>query len=155
MRVAYLIAAGIATAFVLFNVPRVPWIYIESGGPIGLLRGFNHGVIGFSYMMTWALIIGGVYQLILGIIYWDMDTTESQRWQFTLESGGTARFLWLTGGVCLALGLAYGYYLIRNDGNLWPAGFASSVACWVCCWLYWLAFPLYEQVGIDRDQMGL
>jgi hypothetical protein len=155
MRIAYLIAAAILSTIVLLNGPRLPWIEADTVGPIGLFKGFAHGVIGFSYLTTWFLLIGGAYQLILGIIYWDMDTSESERWQFTLESGGTAKLLWLTGAVCMMLGLIYGWYLVRNDNTLWPAGFASSIGAWLACWLFWLAFPLYEQVGIDRDQISI
>ena len=31
-----------------------------------------------------------VTQVILGILYWDMETTEHLRWQFSLDSMATA-----------------------------------------------------------------
>jgi hypothetical protein len=155
VRVAYLIAAVVLCLLELSNYPRVPWIPHEDFAPIGIFRGFTEGFIGFSYMVSWALIIGGVYSLLLGVLYWDMDTSESKRWQFSLEGLGTARFLWLIGAVSLVLGILYAAYVYGHDQGLWPAGLASTVVAWLTCWFFWLAFPLYEQVGIDRDEMGL
>jgi hypothetical protein len=155
VRAAYFIAGLIVAALVIFNVPRLPWIHTDEAGPIGPFRGFVHGMIGFSYVGAWLLTIAGIYQLILGIVYWDMDTTEQDRWQFTMETGGTARLLWITGGVTLLLGLLWGWYILRNDHFLWPCGLASSIGALLVCWLLWLAFPLMEQVGIDREQMGV
>ena len=155
MRIAYLIAAIIMVVVELTNGPRLPWIEQTEFGAVGIFRGFTHGLIGFSYLVTWTLIIGGIYQIILGILYWDMDTTESKRWQFTLEGLGTARLLWILGALCLVLGIAYAVYVYDNDHWVWSAGIASTLAAWVTCWLFWLAFPLYEQVGIDRDEVGI
>ena len=126
MRNVYLIAGLIVAALVILNVPRLPWIDPGEAGPIGPLRGFVHGMIGFSYVGAWTLTIAGIYQLILGIVYWDMDTTESERWQFTLESGGTAKLLWAGGVVTLLAGLGWGWYIVATDNFLWPAGAASS-----------------------------
>ena len=153
MRTIYLIAGIIATIFVMCNGPRLLWIEHQSFDPLGLFRGFAHGPIGFSYVVTWALLIGGFYQLWLGVLYWDMDSTEGERWQYILRTGGTARVLWITGGICMLLGFWYAWFVYTNDHFLWPAGIASTLAAWGMCWLYWLAFPLYEQVGIDRDEM--
>lgn len=152
VRTVYLIAAISASVLVLSNAPRLPWISATEG-VAGVLRGFSHGMVGFSWLATWLLIVGGVYQLILGVLYWDIDTTEQTRTMFTLESGGTARLLWVTGALCLGLGILYGVYIFRNDQYLWPAGVASSVFSLLTAWLYWLAFPLYEQVGIDRAEL--
>lgn len=155
MRVAYLIGGFVVTVLVLINEPRIPWVHVEEGGPVGPLRGLVHGMVGFSYEVTWLLIIGGAYQILLGIVYWDMDTAEAERWQFTLESGGTARLLWITGAVCLLLGLAYATFIYTHDRYLWPAGVASTATAWLSAWFYWLAFPLMEQVGMDREQFGV
>jgi hypothetical protein len=155
VRNAYLIAGLIVAALVIFNVPRLPWIDPGEAGPVGPLRGFVHGMIGFSYVGAWVLLVAGIYQLILGVVYWDMDTTESERWQFTLESGGTAKLLWATGAVTLLLGGAWAWYAYSNDKFIVPAGIASSVGALLACWLLWLAFPLMEQVGIDREHLGM
>src|SRR5437016_594505 len=97
--------AGIGVALlVLFNVPRAPFIEWVPGDPVGIFKGLKHGGVGFSYMLAWTLAAGGLYQVILGILYWDMETTEHLRWQFSLDSMATARVLWATGGVCLLLG---------------------------------------------------
>ena len=153
MRVIYLIAGCVVATFVLFNVPRTPWINAHDGVSFILFRGFNHGMIGFSYLMTWTLILGGIYQLILGVVYWDMDTTEGQRWEYLLQSGSTARLLWITGFVTLALGIWYAVFVYGHDRFLWPAGIISTLFAIITCWLFWLAFPLYEQVGMDRDEL--
>lgn len=155
MRIVYLIAGVVLLIIQLSNGPRLPWIEAEAGGPIGLLRGFEHGPIGFSYQVTWFLIIGGIYQLLLGVIYWDMDTTEAKRWQFALQSGGTARLLWGSGAVTLALGILYAFFVYGNDAYLWPCGAASTAMALLGCWMFWLAFPLMEQVGIDREEVGV
>ena len=155
MRVAYLVAGIVAGLFVLFNGPRLPWIPYEQFGPVGIFRGFSHGMIGFSYQLSWALIVGGVYQVLLGVLYWDMDTRESLRWQFALEAGLTARLLWVLGALCLVLGVAFAFYAYTHDHYWWPCGIASTVFAWLTCWLMWLAFPLYEQVGIDREEVGV
>jgi hypothetical protein len=155
MRITYLITGIIIAALVIFNAPRLPWIPHEEGGPIGILRGFSHGMIGFSWEATWLLLIGGAYMIILGIVYWDMDVSEAQRWQFSLETGGTAKLLWIAGSVCLALGLLYAYFCVRNDNYLWPCGVMSSIVAILSTWLFWLAFPLMEQVGIDREDFGI
>jgi hypothetical protein len=155
VRAAYLIAGLIVLALVMLNIPRLPWIDTDGTGPIGLLRGFAHGIIGFSYVGTWVLIVAGIYQLILGVVYWDMDTSEAERWQFTMESGGTARLLWVTGALCLLGGIGWAWYTFSNDNTLMPAGIASTVMALVGCWLLWLAFPLMEQVGIDRENIGV
>lgn len=155
MRVAYLYA-GIAMAVLeLFNLPRLPWIPVDVNGPVGIFRGFSHGMIGFSYMVTWSLILAGIYMILLGILYWDMDTSESTRWQFTLEGLGTARLLWALGALSLVLGILYAVFVYSNDFYRWPAGVASTLWALVTCWLFWLAFPLYEQVGMDRDEVRL
>lgn len=147
---------GIALALlVIFNLPRAGFIDWQPGDPIGILKGLKHGAIGFTYMLAWTLLVGAVYQLILGILYWDMDTTEHARWQFALDSGMTARVLWGTGAVCLLLGGLLGWYLVRNDSYLWPCGAMSSLGALLALWLLWLAFPLYEQVGIDREELGV
>jgi hypothetical protein len=140
---------------VIFNLPRAPFIAWEQGDPIGILKGLKHGAIGFSYMLGWTLLAGGVYQCILGILYWDMDTTEHARWQFALDSGGTARVLWGTGAACLLFGGMTAFYAYRNDHYLWPCGAASTAVALLACWMMWLAFPLYEQVGIDREELGV
>jgi len=150
VRVIYLIAGLIVSVLVLSNIPRIPWV---DEGPAGIFRGFAHGMVGFSYLATWILLIGGAYQLVLGILYYDMDTTERTRFTFTLESGGTARLLWVSGAVTMLLGVAYAAYIFRHDNYVWPAGAASSTVAILACWLYWLAFPLYEQVGIDRAEL--
>jgi hypothetical protein len=155
VRVAYLIAGIIVAVLVIFNVPRLPWIAYEVGGPVGIFRGFEHGMIGFSYQVTWFLIASGVYMLILGIVYWDMDTSESLRWQFTLNAGGTARLLWVLGAVTLVLGILYAVFTYSHDQFLWPCGIVSTLVALVGCWLFWLAFPLYEQVGIEREDLGV
>lgn len=155
MRVAYLITGIIFSVLVVFNVPRLPWISVEPGGPVGIFRGFEHGMIGFSYAVSWILLAGGIYQIILGIIYWDMDTSEAQRWQFTLDAGATARLLWILGAVCLLLGGLYATFTYTHDSQLWPCGVMSTFFALLNCWLYWLAFPLYEQVGIEREELGV
>lgn len=153
MRAAYLITAIIFAIIELFNGPRLWWIPHEVIEPIGLFRGFQHGLIGFSYLVSWSLIIGGAYQILLGILYWDMDTSERKRWLFTLESLGTARLLWILGGLSLVLGTAYAYWVYTNDNYIWPAGIASTLWAWLTSAAFWMAFPLYEQVGIDRDEV--
>ena len=153
MRIGYLITGIIVGVLVVFNWPRLPWIPQEMFGPVGIFRGFSHGMIGFSYMVTWMLLAGGAYQVILGVLYWDMDTSESKRWQFTLQGLGTARLLWILGGLCLLLGVLYAVYVYGHDRTLWPAGVFSTVWALITCWLFWLAFPRYEQVGIDRDEV--
>ena len=156
VRHIYLFAAIFVAVMVMFNVPRLPWVEdMGPEGPVGVLRGLAHGVIGFSYMMTWFLIVAGIYQLILGVMYWDMDTTESERWQFALESGGTARLLWTTGAVTLLLGILYAWYVYSNDQFAGTAGIASTLGAVVACGLGWLAFPLMEQVGMDREELGV
>lgn len=154
MRFAYLIAGLIIAATVAFNIPRFPWMEQEEGVP-SALRFFVHGMIGFSYMGAWLLLVGGAYQLMLGVMYWDMDTSESERWQFTLESGGTARLLWGLGALTLLAGILWAQWLYRADGYLWPAGAMSTLGALLACWLLWLAFPLAEQVGIDREHVGV
>jgi hypothetical protein len=155
VRNAYLIAGIVVSIFVMANGPRLPWIESMAFGPIGIFRGFTDGMIGFSYVVTWILLIGGFYQLWLGVLYWDMDSTEGERWQYILRTGGTARVLWIVGGLCLIFGIMYAWYVYSNDHRVWPAGMASTVVSWAACWLFWLAFPLYEQVGIDRDELGI
>ena|SRR5258708_6867032 len=155
MRVGYLwFGIGIAL-LVIFNFPRAPFIDWVPGDPIGIFKGFKHGMIGFNYMLAWTLAAGGVYQLILGILYWDMDTTEHLRWQFALQSGTTGKLLWATGAACLIAGVWLGQYVYRHDQTLWPCGAMSTLGALLACWLFWLAFPLYEQVGIDRDEFGV
>lgn len=155
MRIVYLIAGAVVAILVMFNAPRLPWIPQEYGGPIGIFRGFAHGMIGFSYMATWGLLVGGAYQVVLGLFYWDMDIAESKRWQFSLETGGTAKLLWATGAVCLLLGIGYAIFVYSSDRYLWPCGLMSTLFSWLACWLFWLAFPLLEQVGIDREHFGI
>jgi len=77
-------------------------------------------------------------------------TPPRERWQFFLYSVGTARLLWVGGVVTLLLGIAYAFYTYSHDAQVWPCGLSSTFFSWICCWLFWLAFPLYEQVGIDR-----
>lgn len=153
MRKAYLIAGSVIAVLVMFNVPRLPWIAGREFGPVGIFRGFEDGMIGFSYMLAWALVIGGAYQLILGVLYWDMDTGYSQRWQFTLEGLGTARLLWITGAVSLLLGIPYVVWVFSVDRAPWSAGLASTLGAFLACWLVWLGMPLYDQVGIDRHDI--
>lgn len=148
------IGLGVAL-LVIFNLPRAPFIEWQQGDPIGIFRGMKHGMIGFSHMLSWALLVGGVYQIILGILYWDMDTTEHARWQFAMDGGGTARVVWVTGGICLVLGVLMALFVVRNDDYLWPCGAMSSLGALLAMWLLWLAFPLYEQVGIDREELGV
>jgi len=155
MRAAYLIAGLIVAVLVGFNAPRMPWIHGDVVGAVGPFRGFAHGMIGFSYLGTWLLTVGGLYQLILGIMYWDMDTSEADRWQFTMDSGGTAKLLWAMGAVTLLAGIGWGIFTYTHDKYVWPPGIASTLGALLVCWLLWLAFPLMEQVGIDRDQMGV
>jgi len=155
VRIAYLLAAGVMTIIVIFNGPRLFWISHQIGDPVGLFLGFKHGLLGFSYQVTWLLLVGAAYQLLLGVIYWDMDHTEGYRWQFILQTGGTARLLWISGLITLALGLAYAFYTYSHDRQLWPCGVASTLGALITCWLAWLAFPLFEQVGIDRDETPL
>jgi hypothetical protein len=155
MRIAYLIAGIIVAALVICNTPRLPWIPQEEGGPIGIFRGFIHGPIGFSWEVSWLLIVAGIYQFVLGIMYWDMDVSEAKRWQFSLETGGTAKLLWGGGILSLLLGMAYVVFCFTHDFYLWPCGIASSVVALGSTWLIWLAFPLMEQVGIDREEFGI
>jgi hypothetical protein len=155
MRGAYLIAGIILGVLELANYPRVFFIPATEFGPVGIFRGFSDGMIGFSYQVSWALLVGGAYALLLGVLYWDMDTSEHKRWQFTLEGLGTARLLWIIGGLSLILGVWYAYFVYTNDSRLWPAGVASTLVALLTCWLFWLAFPLYEQVGIDRDEIRM
>jgi hypothetical protein len=84
-----------------------------------------------------------------------MDTREALRWQFTLEGGATAKLLWIIGAAALLLGLGAVFYAYSHDRFLWPCGVASTAVSWFACWLLWLAFPLYEQVGIDRDELHI
>jgi hypothetical protein len=153
MRAAYLTTAIVFSIIELFNGPRLLWIPHEDFEPIGLFRGFQHGLIGFSYLVSWSLIIGGIYQIVLGILYWDMDTSERKRWLFTLESLGTARLLWVLGGISLLLGVAYVVWVYGHDNYIWPAGIGSTVWAWLTCGAFWMSFPLYDQVGIDRDEV--
>jgi hypothetical protein len=155
MRAAYLVAGLVVAALVIFNAPRLPWITTAEIGAVGPFRGFAHGMIGMSYMGSWVLIIGGLYQLILGVVYWDMDTTEAERWAFTMDSGGTAKLLFVLGALCLAGGIAWAAFAYTHDNFVVPAGIASTVGALLACWLLWLAFPLMEQVGIDRESMGV
>lgn len=150
MRTIYLIAGIIVSIVVMSNGPRIPWIDSTMFGPF---KGFTDGLIGFSYVVTWILLVGGFYNLWLGVLYWDMDSTEGERWQYILRTGGTARVLWIVGGVSLLLGIWYAWFVYSNDHRVWPAGIASTIVSWIACWLFWLAFPLYEQVGIDRDEL--
>lgn len=155
MRIAYLIAGVVVAALVIFNVPCLPWIPAEENGPIGIFRGFAHGMIGFSWEVTWLLLVGGGYMVALGLVYWDMDVAEAKRWQFSLETGGTAKLLWVGGGLFLLFGLLYAVFCIRNDNTLWPCGVMSSLVAIISTWLFWRAFPLMEQVGIDREDFGI
>lgn len=155
MRQAYLILGIVAAILVMANMPRLPWIASEYGGPVGLFRGFSHGLIGFSYVISWALIIGGAYQLWLGLLYWDMGTSERVRGQFTLDSAGTARLLFGIGGLCLLLGIFYAIWTYSNDGYGLGCKLASTGGSLLVCWFFWLAFPLYEQIGIDREELGV
>lgn len=155
MRQAYLIAGIIAAVLVMANLPRLAWIQSEYGGPVGIFRGFSHGLVGFSYVVTWALIVGGAYQLWLGLLYWDMGTSERVRGQFTLDSVGTARLLFGAGALCLILGICYAVWIYSNDGAVLGCKLASTVGALLVCWLFWLAFPLYEQIGIDRSELGV
>ncbi|MDQ3022958.1 MAG: hypothetical protein M3R04_01040 [bacterium] len=155
MRIAYLIAGLAVAALVILNVPRLAWPPPGDSETFGPLRGFAHGMIGVSYVGAWTLIVAGIYQLILGIVYWDMDSTESERWQFTLESGGTAKLLWAGGVVTLLLGIGWGWFVYTNDAGVFAARIASTIGALLSCWLLWLAFPLLEQVGIDRENMGM
>jgi hypothetical protein len=134
MRSAYLIAGLVVAALVVFNVPRLPWISGGEVGAIGPFRGFAHGI---------------------GVVYWDMDTSEAERWAFTMDSGGTAKLLFGLGALCLAGGIAWAVFAFRSDNFVVPAGIASTVGALLTCWLLWLAFPLMEQVGIDRESMGM
>jgi hypothetical protein len=112
-------------------------------------------MIGFSYFGAWSLIVAGIYQLILGVVYWDMDTSESERWQFTMDSGGLAKLLWALGAVTLVAGIAWAAFAYGNDRWALSAGLASTVGALLACWLLWLAFPLMEQIGIDRENIGV
>jgi hypothetical protein len=150
VRLAYLIAGSIVAAMVLLNGPRVPWIPADPAIPLWIFRGLVHGLIGFSYLVSWTLLVGGIYLVLLGILYWDMDTSEHERWQFFLYSGGTARLLWIGGVICFVLGLLYAGFTYGHDTQRWTCGLASTFFCLITCWLFWLAFPLYEQVGLDR-----
>ncbi len=153
MRSIYLVMAIISSALVLVNFPRLPWI--DPGDTVVIFKGFNHGVIGFSYMCSWALVTGGIYQLLLGVLYWDMDTGDRERWQFRLDSGGTSRFLAIAGLICLLLGGMWLSFTFSHDFQRWPAGVASSLHALFTCFLYWMAFPLMEQVGMDREEIGI
>ncbi|MCB1216716.1 hypothetical protein KDL44_04950 [bacterium] len=153
MRSLFLISAIICTVLVMANVPRLPWI--DPGDTVVIFKGFNHGIIGFSYMGSWALVVGGIYQLLLGVVYWDMDTGDHERWQFTLDSGSTSRFLAIAGVVCLILGGMWLYFCFSNDFFRWPAGVMSSLGALFTTALYWFAFPLLEQVGMDREEIGV
>ena len=84
-----------------------------------------------------------------------MDTREAKRWQFTLESGGVARLLWALGAISLLLGILYAYYVYTHDSRLWPCGVASTACAMIVCWLFWLAFPLMEQIGIEKEELGM
>jgi hypothetical protein len=148
-------AAIIMGVLVIFNFPRAPFIEWQMGDPVGILKGLKHGMIGFGYMLAWALAAAGVYQIILGILYWDMETAEQIRWQFAMESAATAKLLWVTGTVCLGLCIYIGQYVYRHDMYLWPPGVMSTIGAVLACWFLWLAFPLYDQVGIDRDELGV
>ena len=153
MRVAYLYTGIVLAILEFFNLPRLLWIAPEQFGPVGIFRGFAHGMVGFTYMFTWTCLLGGVYMVLLGVLYWDMDTRESRRWQFTLEGLGTARLLWILGAAAILLGIYCAIYIYSNDNSWYTAGLASTVWAWLTCWAFWLAFPLYEQVGIDRDEV--
>jgi hypothetical protein len=153
MRSIYLVFAIVSSVMVLCNFPRLPWI--EVNDTIVIFKGFNHGVIGFSYMTSWALVVGGIYQLLLGVLYWDMDTGDRERWQFRLDSSGTGRFLAISGLVCLLLGGMWVISTFNRDMYAWPAGVASTVHALFTCLLYWMAFPLMEQVGMDREEVGM
>ncbi len=155
MRQAYLILGIIAAILVMANMPRLPWIASEYGGPVGLFRGFSHGLIGFSYLVSWMLIIGGAYQLWLGLLYWDMGTAERVRGQFTLDSAGTAKLLFAAGAVCLILGIVYAVWTYQHDSAVLLCMLASTAGSLLVCWFFWLAFPLYEQIGIDREELGV
>lgn len=84
-----------------------------------------------------------------------MDTSEAERWAFTMDSGGTAKLLFVLGAISLAGGIAWAVFAYTNDNFVIPAGIASTVGALLACWLLWLAFPLMEQVGIDRELMGV
>lgn len=153
MRSVYVFAGIIALVLGIFNVPRLPWIAAEQFGPVGIFRGFEHGAVGLSYQAAWGLLIGGVYQLILGVMYWDMDLQETERWQLKLDTGGTARLLWITGAVTLVLGIIWAVYIYTHDSQLWPCGLASTAWAILTCYITWLGFPLMEQVGFDRNML--
>ena len=153
MRSLYLVFAIVSGAMVLCNFPRLYWI--DGDQTIVIFKGFNDGLIGFSYMMSWALIAGGIYQLLLGVLYWDMDTGDRERWQFRLDSGGTGRFLAIAGLVCLVLGIMWVVYAFGHDRYPLSAGLASTVHALFTCLLFWMAFPLMEQVGMDREEIGM
>lgn len=153
MRIAYVIAGIIVFALGVFNVPRMPWIPVQEYGPIGIFRGLADGAIGFSYHMAWGLTVAGIYQLLLGLLYWDMDLREVERWQLRLDTGLTARLLWGTGAVSLLLGVLYLVYAFSHDGRVWPCGMMSTLWALLGCYLTWMGFPLMEQVGFDRNTL--
>ena len=151
MRIAYVIAAIAVLILGLFNVPRIPWLPPQEFGPVGVFRGLVDGAIGFSYHTAWGLTLAGAYQLLLGLLYWDMDLREVERWQLKLDTGLTGRLLWVTGAVCLIGGIAYLVFVYTHDHRVWPSGIASTVWALLGCYLAWLGFPLMEQVGFDRN----
>jgi hypothetical protein len=153
VRSVYVIAGIILLVLGIFNVPRLPWITAEQFGPAGIFRGFEHGAVGLSYQAAWGLLIGGVYQLILGVMYWDMDLQETERWQLKLDTGGTARLLWISGAITLVLGIIWGVYIYTHDSQLWPCGLVSSAWAILTCYVTWLGFPLMEQVGFDQNML--
>jgi hypothetical protein len=153
VRLAYVIAGIVVFILGLFNVPRLPWLPWQEFGPAGIFRGLADGAIGFSYHIAWGLALAGVYQLLLGLLYWDMDLREVDRWQLKLDTGLTGRLLWITGAACLLAGIGYLIYTYTHDSQVWPCGIASTVWAWLACYLTWMGFPLMEQVGFDRNNL--
>ena len=153
MRIAYLIAAIIVLVLGIFNVPRMPWLEAQEYGPVGIFRGLSAGAIGFSYHVAWGLTLAGAYQLLLGLLYWDMDLRETERWQLKLETGLTGKLMWVTGAVCLLAGVGYLIYVYTHESRFWPSGIAATVWALLGCYLTWMAFPLMEQVGFDRNTL--
>ena len=105
-----------------------------------------------------AVIIAGA--LIVAASNWMLvkslrDPREGAVATFTMDSGGTAKLLFVMGALCLAGGVAWAWFAYSHDMYGLPPRIACTVGALIACWLLWLAFPLMEQVGIDRESMGV
>ena len=57
-----------------------------------------------------------------------MDTSEAERWAFTMDSGGTAKLLFVLGAISLSAASPGRYFAYTNDNFVMPAGIASTSA---------------------------